>query len=232
MSPTLGRRRLLLGLPLSAGFLGLGGCGFRPLYGGPRGEAVAEELAAVEVRAPTSRLGRTLQNQLIEDLNPAGLSVAKRYRLDVRLRQSRRALAIQLDDSVTRYDLTLAAFFTLGAMDGGEPVAAGPTHEVDRRDDRRLDLGDAADLEADDPLAAAAAPVDADLDEADSDAADDTARPGTLYRSAVRRVASYNVIREPFATLIAEQDAERRAAVEVSREIRTLLTIFFENDSA
>jgi DNA polymerase III subunit delta len=64
----------------------------------------------------------------------------------------------------------------------------------------------------------------------DLDGADDAARPGTLYRSAVRRVASYNVIGEPFATLIAEQDAERRAAVEVSREIRTLLTIFFEND--
>jgi LPS-assembly lipoprotein len=83
MSPTLGRRRLLLALPLGAGLIGLGGCGFRPLYGGARGEAVAEELASVEVRAPLSRLGRTLQNQLIEDLNPAGLSVAKRYRLDV-----------------------------------------------------------------------------------------------------------------------------------------------------
>lgn len=232
MSPTQGRRRLLLALPLGAGLLGLGGCGFRPLYGGPRGEAVAEELASVEVRAPLSRLGRILQNQLIEDLNPAGLSVAKRYRLDVRLRQSRRALAIQLDDSVTRYDLTLAAFFTLGAMDGDEPVAAEPAHEVERRDDRRLDLADAADLEADDPLAAADADSEAESPAADSGAAeaDDAARPGTLYSSAVRRVASYNVIREPFATLIAEQDAERRAAVEVSREVRTLLTLFFESD--
>ena len=194
---------------------------------------MAEALASVEVRAPSSRLGRTLQNQLIEDLNPAGLGVAKRYRLDVRLRQSRRALAIQLDDSVTRYDLTLAAFFTLGAMDGGEPVSAEPAHEVDRRDDTRLALPDVAELEADDPLAATA---ESDLDEAEFDEADGEAdgeeRPGTLYRSAVRRVASYNVIREPFATLIAEQDAERRAAVEVSREIRTLLTIFFENESA
>jgi hypothetical protein len=238
MSPTLGRRRLLLALPLGAGLIGLGGCGFRPLYGGARGEAVAEELASVEVRAPLSRLGRTLQNQLIEDLNPAGLSVAKRYRLDVRLRQSRRALAIQLDDSVTRYDLTLAAFFTLGTMDGGEPAALEPAHEVDRRDDTRLALPDVAELEADEPLAAGAGDSglgDSDLgdfDDSDLGGADDAARPGTLYRSAVRRVASYNVIGEPFATLIAEQDAERRAAVEVSREIRTLLTIFFENDTA
>ena len=50
----------------------------------------------------------------------------------------------------------------------------------------------------------------------------------SVIRSAVRRVASYNVVADPFATLIAEQDAERRAAVEVSRVIRTQLTIFFE----
>ncbi len=46
-----------------------------------------------------------------------------------------------------------------------------------------------------------------------------------LYRSAVRRVASYNVVRAPYATLAAEQDAERRAAKELAREIRTRLAV-------
>lgn len=46
-----------------------------------------------------------------------------------------------------------------------------------------------------------------------------------LYRSAVRRVASYNVVRAPYATLVAEQDAERRAAKELAREIRTRLAV-------
>jgi LPS-assembly lipoprotein len=48
-----------------------------------------------------------------------------------------------------------------------------------------------------------------------------------LYRSAIRRVVSYNVRSEPFATLVAEQDAERRAAREVSRQIRTQLALYF-----
>ena len=54
---------------------------------------------------------------------------------------------------------------------------------------------------------------------------------GTIYRSAVRRVASYNVQRDPFATLAAEQDAERRAAVEVSHQIRTLLALKMADNS-
>ncbi len=44
-----------------------------------------------------------------------------------------------------------------------------------------------------------------------------------LMRGAARRVASFNVVRAPFATLVAEQDAERRAAEELAREIRTRL---------
>lgn len=181
----LDRRRWLAsvvaGLPVA-----LGACNLRPLYGRPDSSetaaATAAELAAIEVRAPRTRLGRILENQLIDDLNPAGVVVPKRYRLDVELRRTEKALAIQLDEQVTRFDLTLAAFFSL--VPETVPAAAS--------------------------------------------GADDATVP-PVYRSAVRRVASYNVIREPFATRVAEQDAERRAAVEVSREIRTLLAIHFEN---
>ena len=48
-----------------------------------------------------------------------------------------------------------------------------------------------------------------------------------LYDSATRRVVSYNVRTDPFATLIAEQDAERRASREVARQIRTILSLYF-----
>jgi len=215
------RRRLLLALVAAPGVSLLGGCGFRPLYAGPEGEAVAQELAAIEVRAPLTRLGRILENQLRDDLNPAGLRVAQRWRLDLSLQQSRRALAIQLDDSITRFDLTLAAFFTLREVGEAAPAPGEGGHAIDRADDTRLALPDPAELEADGRLAEMAVEAEETPDDA-----------GALYRSAVRRVASYNVISDPFATLIAEQDAERRAAVEVSREIRTLLTIYFETAAA
>ena len=134
---------------------------------GPAGGKVNAELAAIEVRTPETPIGFALSDSLADELNPAGLSVMPRYDLEISLKRTRTALAIQLDDRITRYDLTLAAFFTL-------------RHKGEER---------------------------------------------TLYRSAVRRVASYNVVREPFATLVAEQDAERRAAVEISRQIRTLLAV-------
>jgi hypothetical protein len=45
-------------------------------------------------------------------------------------------------------------------------------------------------------------------------------------------VASYNVRRAPYSTLIAEQDAERRAAVEVAKEISLLLSAYFRDRPA
>lgn len=202
--PLLARRRCLALAASLTMPAGLAACGFRPLYGGDRGDVAAADLAAIEVAAPLNRLGRILENQLIDDLNPAGLAVAKRYRLDVSLERNQKSLAIQLDDTVTRFDLTLAAFFSLRPITDAAPVISSVDQPAD---------------------AVAAADV------TDTTSADDP-RPPPLYRSAVRRVATYNVIREPYATLVAEQDAERRAAVEVSREIRTLLTLFFETNPA
>jgi LPS-assembly lipoprotein len=48
-----------------------------------------------------------------------------------------------------------------------------------------------------------------------------------LYQSRVRRIASYNVSLQPFATLSAEVDAERRIAREVGDNIGTLLAVHF-----
>jgi LPS-assembly lipoprotein len=48
-----------------------------------------------------------------------------------------------------------------------------------------------------------------------------------LYESQVQRIASYNVSLQPFATLAAEVDAERRLAREVGDNIGTLLAVHF-----
>jgi LPS-assembly lipoprotein len=150
---------------------GLGSCGFRPLLkpqaGAPTG--VREDLAAVEVPSLTGRVGYLVRDGLLDQLNPTGAEVPGRYRLDVRLRERTGALGIQLDNTITRYNLTLVARFSL------------------------VDLG--------------------------------TGR--TVYRAVVRRVASYNAQRAVYAEFSAQQDAERRAAREVSNDIRTQLAIHF-----
>jgi LPS-assembly lipoprotein len=48
-----------------------------------------------------------------------------------------------------------------------------------------------------------------------------------LYNSRVQRIASYNVSLQPYATLAAEIDAERRVAREVGDNISTLLAVHF-----
>ncbi|MCB2056024.1 MAG: hypothetical protein KDE35_17510 [Geminicoccaceae bacterium] len=151
-----------------------GACNLRPLHMGLEGERLHALMAAIEIDTPLTPVGQALRDELADALNPAGLTLEPRYRLHVTLERERTALAIQLDDRITRFDVSLAAFFRLARLS----------------DDR------------------------------------------TLYRSAVRRVTSYNVVREPFATLIAEQDADRQAAQAVAQQIRSLLALHFDDAGA
>ena len=162
----LRRRTLLLGLAA-----GLGACNFRPLYlaQGSDDRAVRTERAAIDIQGLEGRLGYLLRDALLDELNPATADVPPRYVLNVRLSSSARALGIQLDDTITRYNLALTADFQLREKAANEVLVA----------------------------------------------------------STVRRVASYNVSREPYADLVAAQDAERRAAQEVATDIRTLLAVQF-----
>ena len=145
----------------------------RPLHAPALGgDALNEELAKVIVATATTRRSQVLRNELIDQLDPAGLRLAPEYRLSFRLRRELTDLAVQLDDSVTRRDLTLTAIAQLADMDTGDVV----------------------------------------------------------YRTAVTRVASFNILGDPFATLVAEQDAERRASVEIASQLRTLIALYFERD--
>jgi len=147
----------------------LGACGFRPLLKETEDADVREQLAAIEIDGLGGRLGQLVRNALLDELNPTAIQVPSRYVLAVDLDRRTQALGIQLDNTITRYNLTLTARFALR-----------------RRDDNQV-----------------------------------------LYRSSVRRIASYNVRRAPYATLIAEIDAERRAADEIGHNIRTLLAVHF-----
>ena len=103
------RRTALLGLCAV-----LGSCGFRPLLRAEDAEpGVREELAAVEVPGLTGRIGYLVRDSLLEQLNPVGIQVPERYRLDIRLRERTSALGIQLNNTITRFNLTLTARFSL-----------------------------------------------------------------------------------------------------------------------
>jgi LPS-assembly lipoprotein len=164
-----GRRTFILGSVAA-----LGGCGFRPMLKNEDDTVVREQLASIGVVGLDGRLGQLVRTALIDELNPTAVPVRNRYKLAVRLARRSSALGIQLDNTITRYNLTLTASFELLEPAGNE----------------------------------------------------------ILYSSTVRRVASYNVTRAPYATLVAEQDAERRAAEEIGRDISTLLAVHFSRVAA
>lgn len=152
----------------------LGACGFRPLLYRADGETIRGELAAIHVSGLRGRLGQHLEVALDENLNPKSIDLPNRYELAIRLRNTNSALAIQLDNTISRYNLTLTAGFELR----------------------------------------------------------DWADGSVIYGATVRRVASYNQRRAPFATLTAQKDAERRAAEEIADDIRTLLAVHFQRKTS
>jgi LPS-assembly lipoprotein len=120
-------RRRVLWLGLAAA---LGGCNFRPLLlaKGPDNEPVRAELTAIEMRGLDGRLGFLVRNALLDELNPQSLPVPPRYVLDVRVRSRARALGIQLDSTITRYNLSVYATFQLRQKDTND-ILLGSTVE-------------------------------------------------------------------------------------------------------
>lgn len=162
------RRGFLCALP------GLAACAqFRPLHMPQQSSQLNDNLAAIEIPEIRSRIRQELRNALLDRLNPGGVQIPKTHRLDIRLQRRRKSLAVQLDDTITRYDMTLNATVSLISIETG-----------------RLE-----------------------------------------YRTRVSRTASYNVLGEPFATLVAERDAERRAATEIANQLRALLALHFEKQA-
>lgn len=105
----------------------LGGCGFHPLYGG-RGESGFDaDLAAIKVNTIQDRLGQQLALSLRDGLNPAGIRVAPRYALDVKLVAERHDLGIRSDGTASRTQMMIVANFQLKELATDRTVLQGMT---------------------------------------------------------------------------------------------------------
>lgn len=108
-------RRLALAL---VSLVGLSACGFTPLYG----EANMSALSRIAVTTQDDRLGYRVREQLDDALGWDG-SQQPLWRLQADLDQSRRSLGRRIDDTATRYELTVRGAWTLTPVGGGEPIA-------------------------------------------------------------------------------------------------------------
>ena len=101
----------------------LSGCGFTPLYG----EAgVGSSLSRIAVTTQEDRLGYRVREQL-EDALGRDASQPPLWRLQTTVEQSRRPLGRRIDDTATRYELTVRGAWTLTPVGGGLPVSGVET---------------------------------------------------------------------------------------------------------
>ncbi|MBU1347199.1 MAG: hypothetical protein KKA16_09640 [Alphaproteobacteria bacterium] len=88
------------------------------MYGDAAG---APALSRIAVAAQDDRLGYSLREEL-EDALGWNRSAAPLYGLETAVEQNRRPLGRRIDDTATRYELTLRAAWTLTPVNGGPPL--------------------------------------------------------------------------------------------------------------
>ena len=98
----------------------LGGCGFRPLYGGGTGSGPGTLLGKVRIIAGRGELPFRLREALIENLRPAPAGAP--LTLTVEARVTRDGLLIEDDDQITRFNLTLDADYVLRRAGNATPL--------------------------------------------------------------------------------------------------------------
>lgn len=120
-----GRQALVL-----AAALVLSGCGYQPLYGPGAAANTAEELSAVRINLVEDRLGQMLRNNLVFRMNQEGQPQAPEYELSVRLQESRQNLALRRDETATRANLIVRAYYELRLVGQERPLFTGRSQSV------------------------------------------------------------------------------------------------------
>jgi len=103
--------------------VGLSACGFTPLYGDA---GAGSSLSRIAVSTQDDRLGYRVREQLEDALGRDG-SQAPLWRLQTALDQSRQPLGRRIDDTATRYELTVRGAWTLTPANGGAAISGVET---------------------------------------------------------------------------------------------------------
>ena len=103
--------------------LGLTACGFTPVYGDA---VVGSSLSRIAVTTQDDRLGYRVREQLEDALGRDARQVPM-WRLQTTIDQSRRPLGRRIDDTATRYELTVKGSWVLTPADGSAPLSGVET---------------------------------------------------------------------------------------------------------
>jgi LPS-assembly lipoprotein len=101
----------------------LSACGFHPMYG----NALAPQLSSIYVEPIAERDGYELRNMLIDLLHSDGVPAGKAYRLKIVLNENSQGIALRNDATITRYNTTVDARYTLSDVRGNELTTGSQT---------------------------------------------------------------------------------------------------------
>ncbi len=108
-------------------------CGFTPAYkikDEPSRESMKARLAAIEVMPVSGRMGQELRNTLQDTLSPETMDGAAEYRLYVTLKKNIIPAAIEKDRRITRYNIIIAASYSLKSIAQGTMIDSGTVKVV------------------------------------------------------------------------------------------------------
>jgi len=149
----------------------LGGCGFHPLYAesGPSGggHQIFQSIYVEPIDGEVA--GYEMRNSLIDLLHGANRPEEAEYRLSITIRQIIQGIAIENDASITRYNYSLQADYTL----------------TDRKTGK------------------------------------------TIKEGSESTIAPYDVVTSPYATEVAERNAQKSGAHDLASRIQVELAAYF-----
>jgi len=154
----------------------LGGCGFHPLYAndGPQGggQQIFRSIYVEPIDGEVA--GYEMRNSLIDLLHSTSRPEEAQYRLSITIRQIVQGIAIENDASITRYNYSLQADYTLTDRKTGKTIKAGSESTI----------------------------------------------------------APYDVVTSPYATEVAEHNAQKSGAHDLASRIQVELAVFFARDAS
>ena len=113
-------------------FLILSNCGYEPIYS--KNVNRDKDLLSVSVKNIKNRSGQILRNTLLNQINPERERAIIKYRLGIKISESKTNLAYRRDMSATRQDLEVIAKYVLTNVKTNEIVLKEETKSISSYD--------------------------------------------------------------------------------------------------
>lgn len=106
------------------------GCGFQPIFGTKTRSEIRKEVRYIEISPIADRIGQQLRNHLIHDIMPLGKLRVTKYKLNVKLTESKQNLAIKKSEIATRANLKFVANYEIILKSNGKKIAQGHSRMI------------------------------------------------------------------------------------------------------